>query len=107
MQVRAILTRKAINTLLGQEVWRQANTEFEKLRVEVAFPPGSQEVVKQVQTGQRTKTFSSHHSSGLKEEASKKTNKLRRDNAPSVTTDDNSEFTSSEENMEDIFISHE
>ena len=65
-QVKAILTRKAITTLLGQEVWRQANTEFEKLRNEVAFSPGPQEVVKQVQTGQSTKAFSCHHSSGLR-----------------------------------------
>ena len=53
-QVEAILTRKAITPVLDQEVWRQANTEFEKLRNEVAFPPGSEKIV-QVQTGQRTK----------------------------------------------------
>jgi outer membrane protein assembly factor BamD (BamD/ComL family) len=68
-QVKTIFTGKAISKLLGQEVWRQANTKFEKLRNEVAFPPASQEVIQLAKINHRTQPSSSQHSLGPMKEA--------------------------------------
>ncbi|KAK2708488.1 hypothetical protein QYM36_014186 [Artemia franciscana] len=41
-QVKASFTRKAIASLLGQEVWRQAKTEPMRLTKEATYPVVSQ-----------------------------------------------------------------
>ncbi|KAK2710802.1 hypothetical protein QYM36_012099, partial [Artemia franciscana] len=42
-QIKAILSRKAITLLLGQEIWKSANTDLQKLRKDIVMPSSSKE----------------------------------------------------------------
>ena len=42
-QIKAILSRKAITLLLGQEIWKSAHTDLQKLRKDIVMPSSSKE----------------------------------------------------------------